>query len=347
VTEQGYPPRQPEYPGRPRVPNSPRHHEPRSGWQTLDAFDDSPDLDDDLPPWAGPGIEPVRPARRKARGGPPERSQTDPDGGPAESDLGEDEQVPRAPRRAAAGTKAPGRDGDGRGRSRAAATRRRRSKRRLVTWGSVAVVVVIVAAAGYYISRPGPQPRAYVTSLQKGEYSSVPNACKLISDSALSQYLGGTPSKGVQYATGGGKSECTYQFDAKPTFRVLDITVTAYPPSLIAPGNGSATSYATYTFAQTRQVFLQPPKHTPEPPAKVTSIRLGNRALGAVQIYHIGPVQDRATVVTQWHNVLITLSLWATDSGGFGPVSIPQLLSDALAAARTTLAVVQSRPAVS
>ena len=63
---------------------------------------------------------------------------------------------------------------------------------------------------------------------------------------------------------------CTYQFDAKPTFRVLELTITAYLPSLIAPGNGSATSYAIYTFGQTKAELVQPPKHTPEPPAKIS-----------------------------------------------------------------------------
>jgi hypothetical protein len=216
-----------------------------------------------------------------------------------------------------------------------------------VTWGVGAVVVLILAGAGYYVSRPSPAPHPYVTTLQKGEYSQVPNACKVLSLAAVSQYVGGTQKAGVQSSSGGGKSECTYQFDSKPTFRVLDITIAAYAPSLIAPGNGSATSYASYTFSQTKQVFVQPPKHTPEPPAKVTTVALGNEALSAVQIYHVGPVQDRATVVARWRNVLITTSLWATASGGFGPVSISALVSDALGAAQAALTVVKAQPAVS
>jgi hypothetical protein len=210
----------------------------------------------------------------------------------------------------------------------------------------VAVVVVILAAVGYLVSRPSAPPRPYITYLQRGEYRQAPDACRVVAGPALSQYLGGTPSPGVQSASGDGKSECTYQFDAKPVFRVLDITIAAYMPSLIAPGDGSATSYASYTFSQTRQVFLHPPRHTPDPPASVTSVALGDQALSAVQIYHVGPVQDRATVVTRWHNVLITASLWATASGGFGPVSISELQADALGAARSALAVVRAQPAV-
>jgi hypothetical protein len=239
-----------------------------------------------------------------------------------------------------------GRDG-GRSRSRAAATRRRRSRRRLVTWGSVGLVAAVVAVLVYYLAEPAPAPRLYVTTLQKGELSQVPNACKIASAVALRQYVGGTPSKSVQTFAGTGKSECTYTFDVKPTFRVLDITVQAYSPSLIAPGNGSATSYAIYTFGQTRQALAKPPRHTPDPPAAITPISgLGSQAIGAVQIYKGSPTNDRATVLARYRNVLMTISLWAAASGGFGPVSIPQLEADAQAAARATLASVKSEPAV-
>ncbi len=330
MTEQGYPPRQPDYPGRvkPRSQNQPRN----SDWQSLDAFEPDFGQDDEaVPPWAGPvGIDPIRPARRARVAEPHGQASSATPEFSGEPD--QDRQAPAVPPKR---------------RSRAAETRRRRSKRRLVTWGVTAVVVIILAGAGYYVSRPSPPPQRYVTALEQGEYSQVPNACKVVSGPALRQYLGGNPSKGFQSSSGGGKSECTYQFDAKPTFRVLDITVAAYTPSLIAPGNGSATSYAAYTFAQTRQVLIQPPKHTPEPPAKVVSIALGNEALSAAQVYHVGPVQDRATVVVRWHNVLITTSLWATASGGYGPVSMSGLLAEAVAAARSALTVVKAQPAVS
>jgi hypothetical protein len=360
VTEQGYPPRRPDHPGRtgrPRTPPESRN----SGWQMLDAFDGPTDPDADVPPWAIPGgIEPIRPVRRAARSAQPAHAAAsdlaDPDlADPdlADPDLADDTGRADDAGRANAGQagSGPGPDSPARsvrrpGRSRAAATRRRRSRRRLVTWGSVAIVVVIVAGVVYFVSRPKAAPHLYVTALQKGEYRNVPNACQVISAAALGQYLGGSPSKGVQSSSGGGNSECTYQFDAKPTFRVLDVTLAAYAPSLIAPGNGSATSYATYTFAQTRLVLARPPKHATEPPATITPVALGEQALSAVQIYHVGPVQDRATVLVRWHNVLITVSLWATASGGFGPVSIPGLGADVLSAARAALAVVKAQPTV-
>jgi hypothetical protein len=325
VTEQGYPPRQPDRSGRPgrtRVPPEPR----TNGWQMLDAFDGPADPEADSPPWAIPGgIEPIRPARRTNRSAPPPEP-------PQEEDI--------APAQPARSVRRPG-------RSRAAATRRRRSRRRLLTWGVVAIVVVILAGVSYFISRPGPQLHPYVTALQKGEYGSVPDACAILSTAALTEYLGGKPSNGVQSAAGGGKSDCTYQFDAKPTFRVLELTITAYMPSLIAPGNGSATSYAIYTFGQTKAELVQPPKDTPEPPAKISSAGgIGNESFGALQVYHVGSVQDRISVLARWHNVLIDASIWATVGSGFGPVSIPQLESYVQQVTRTTLKAVKAERAV-
>ncbi len=216
-----------------------------------------------------------------------------------------------------------------------------------MTWGSVGVVAVLVAGIGYYFAQPSPLPKPYVTAFQQGEFRQVPNACRVVSKSALNTYLGGPPSKSVQSISDAAKSQCTYQVDAKPTFRELDITVSAYAPSLIAPGNGSATSYARYTFSQTRQVLAKPPRHTPQPAASITPIAgLGSEALSAVQIYHLGTVNDRVTVLVRYHNVLITASLWATVGGGFGPVSLTQLQSAAQSAARDILAMVKAEPAV-
>ncbi len=326
MTEQGYPPRQPDYPSRAGRPRSP--HEPRdSGWQVLDAFEPNEGAEADLPPWAIPGgIEPIRPTRRAKTEAPP---VIDPE---PVADEPEADQPVRSVRRP--------------GRSRAAATRRRRSRRRLVTWGSVAIAAVILAGVGYFVNQQSPPPSRYVNHLLKGEYATVPNTCKVISTAALTSDLGGTPTKGVQSASGAAKSECTYQFDAKPIFRVLDVTIEAYPPSLLAPGNGSATSYAKFTFAQTKQVLAKPPKHTPQPPATIKSIPgLGSQGLSALQIYRSGTALDKVTVLARYRNVLITASLWATASKGFGPVSIDTLQTDALQAAKSLLAAVEAAPA--
>ncbi len=41
---------------------------------------------------------------------------------------------------------------------------------------------------------------------------------------------------------------------------------------------------------------------------------------------------------------MITVSLWATASGGFGPVSTSELQADAVGAARDVLAKVKTEP---
>ncbi len=328
MTEQGYPPRQPDHGryGRSRTPQESR----RGGWQTLDAFEPDDAPDSDVPPWAGPGVAPpIRSPRRATRTPDPEPEHP-PDlvGDGLEADL--PVRVRRRP-----------------GRSRAAATRRRRSRRRLATWGSVAVVAVVIAAVVYILAQPTPRPSPYVSHLQKGEFASVPNSCQAMPASLLSQYLGGTPSKNVQTASGAQKSECTFQVDTKATFRVLDITVQAYTPNLIAPGNGSATSYAKYTFAQAKQMLAKPPRHTPQPPGTIKPISgLGAKAFSALQVYHSNARTDRATVLVQFRNVVATVSLWATASKGFGPVPVSQLLADAAGAARDVLAKVKAEPAV-
>jgi hypothetical protein len=327
VTEQGYPPRQPDYPGRNDRPGSP-HESRQGGWQSIDGFAPADESESELPPWAIPGgIEPLRPARRSARTAATPVLDPEP-----VADDPEVDQPARSIRRP--------------GRSRAAATRRRRSRRRLVTWGSVAVVVVVLAGVGYFVNQQSPPPSRYVSHLLKGEFATVPNTCSVLTTTALTGYLGGQPGKGVQSASGAAKSECTYQFDAKPTFHVLDITVQAYAPSLLAPGDGSATSYAKFTFAQTRQTLAKPPKNTPQPPATIKSVPgLGSQTISALQVYHsAGTLIDKATFVTRFRNVLITTSLWATDGGGFGPVSMSTLKADALSAERSLLASVQSQP---
>ena len=308
----------------------------------LGGFDPGSDVESDLPPWAMPGgIEPMRPTRRATRTAEAE---------PAAPEIVAEEPRPvRSSRSAGSGRAGSGRASGGRrpGRSRAAATRRRRSRRRITTWGSVVAVAAVVAVAVYFLTQPNAPARAYVTTLQKGEFRAVPNACRVIAPGSLSSYLNGKPSKTFQTFATSTKSECTFQLDAKPTFRELDVIVTAYTPSLIAPGNGSATSYARYTFSTTRQVLATPPKGTAEPAARISPISgLGSQALSAVQFYRQTSKTDRVVVLVRVHNVLITINLWASVGGGFGPVSIPQLQSDAEAAARTTVAAVSSQPAV-
>ncbi len=382
MTEQGYPPRHPDQAGRggrPRVPREARN----SGWQAIDAFESNAQ-ESDVPPWAIPGgVEPIRPARRATRTVEAEPGYDRPPGyGPADGPDGQrqpgrlERPDHRAGRpRAAERSAPPGRsvfDDDpafSEGpdlpdvpdlpdlpdpsprkprRSRAAETRRRRGRRRLVTWGSAAIVIVVLVGVGFWLAQPKAQPKPFITSLQKGEFKSVPNTCKVVSGATLKQVLSGTPAKSVQTSASAGSSECSYQVDAKPIFRVLDVKVQAFGPNLIAPGNGSATSYAVYSFGQAKQSLAKPSKNTAQPPATIRSIPgLGSRAFSAAQVYHQGKtVTDRATVQVQYRNALITISLWANDSNGFGTVSAGQLQFDAESVARSLLTTVKSEPTI-
>lgn len=324
MTDQGYPPRQPDHgrSGRPR----PQAESRRGGWQRGDAFEPDLGSEPDVPPWAIPGgVEPARAPRRATR---------TVEAPPAFAPVLEDEERELDPPPPVARR--------GLGRTRAAKTRRRRSRRRLLTWGSAAVVALVIAGVVIALIQPSHHRALFVSHLQKGEFTSAPNACQVLTPTQLSQYLSGQPPKGVQTS---GKSDCSYQVDSKPNFRVLDISVQAYPPSLIAPGNGSATRNAIYTFGQARQQLVKPPKHAPEPPATIKPIPgLGSTALSALQLYRGRLHTDRATVLVQYRNVMINVSLWASDSGGYGPVSVSELQADAVGAARDVLAMVKKEP---
>ncbi len=327
MTDQGYPPRQPEYPGRGRSRTS---QEPRrTGWQVIDAFDDGADTDSDLPPWAVPGgIEPLRPARRPPRA--PEPGQLDEPGPPAEP---EPEEPPRIARRQR--------------RSRAAATRRRKSKRRLVTWGGTAIVILILVGLGFILFQ-SPAPKSpYVTALQKGEFKAVPDACKIVGATALHQIMGETP-KVTQPQNDAALSQCVFTVDAQPTFRVLQLNVQAYNASLTVPvGDGSATANAKYTIAAQRRLLAHPSKHTPAPAATITPVSgLGDEAFSAVQVFHTKSVVELVTVLARYRNVLVEAIFQGQASGGFGPVTVSELRSGALAAARTAVTQVKSEPTV-
>lgn len=214
-------------------------------------------------------------------------------------------------------------------------------------WGSVAAVAAVVAVAVYFFLEPSAPPVPYVTQLQKGEYRTVPNACRVIGPSALSQYLTASPTKSVQIFAAAAKSECTFEVDSRQTFRELDVTMQAYSPSLLAPGDGSATNYARYTFAQTKQLLVTPIKNSAQPSATISKLNgLGSEAVSAVQLYRQRAKTDLVTVLVRVHNVLITVKLWASVGHGFAAVSIPNLQLYAENAARTSTTSVSSQQAV-
>lgn len=230
--------------------------------------------------------------------------------------------------------------------------RQRRSRRRVSAWAiAVAVVLLGALSAVWLISRPAPdRHHDYVTALQRGEFRSVPDACHVVSAVVLTEDLAGVSTrKVIQPFAGGGLSQCSFTVDARPVFRVLQVTLQAYQPSLLAPGNGSATANATYNYFQAQQALTSPPKKSDLPRAAVSPLTgLGQAAFSAVQVIRTGgDVSDLVTVVARARNTLITITLQGLDKarkGGYGPVSVRALQAGALAAAREVLPRVSAEP---
>jgi hypothetical protein len=290
----------------------------RQPWQS-DPF--PADTDPDLPPWAGPGIYASRPGRRELR--PPEAEPDEP----------------------------PGEGGGRRRRGRAAAARLRRSRRKVLVRGAAAVIVAVAVAVGllvHYRQKPAPVSD-FITALQAGEFRSVPSACHAVGPATLGQFLPGS-RKILQSIASSTQSQCSFTVDAKPLFRVLEVTTQAFQPRVLATGNGSATYNAIYSYFQLENGLASPPKKTPLPKARISQLAgLGQAGLSALQVPRAGGTRmDVVTVLVRDRNVLITIALQGQASGdGYGPVSVTQLRTGALAVARQVLAGVAAGPTVS
>jgi hypothetical protein len=201
------------------------------------------------------------------------------------------------------------------------------------------MVVVVVVVAVQFLHSPAAVVGGPITSLQKGEYGSVPDACRSVPAAILRQYLGAAP-KSIRPQPG----QCTFTVDAKPRFRQLNVQVQALQPNA-GYGNGSATADAKYTLAQQRALLAKPARRAPWPPATITPVGLGDKAFVAVQVYRSGVVANKVTVLVRYRNVLITTYLLGDVSGGFGPAPISEMRAGALAAASALLAVVKAQPA--
>jgi hypothetical protein len=316
---QGYPPRRSA--GMPAGGRRGQQDEPgrrgRGERPRAEAFDD--DSEEDLPPWAGLGIHPTGPGGRPIR--PPRVSMdSDEDFAPAEP-----------------GATRPG---------RRAATRARKGRRRLLAVCGAGVVVLAVLALWatntwpFGSSKPAPADSGLVTTFQKGEFQSVPNACSAISSTLLGQYLPGKVNRVSQSAGSATQSQCTWTLDHKPNFRVLTVSSQAYAPSLLATGNGSATFSAIDAYGQLMQGLQNPPKKSKLPKAQMGSaVGLGSAAFTALQVFHVGAVTDEVTVVVRDRNVLVDVTMQGQEhGGGFGPVPDVTLRAAALAAAHEVLA---------
>lgn len=314
---QGYPPRRSA--GMPAGSRRGQQDEPgrrgRGERPRSDAFDDS---EEDLPPWAGLGIRPTGPGGRPI-GPPPSPADTDAD-------------WPKT------GTARLG---------RRAATRARKGRRRVFAVAGAGVIVLAVLALWatniwpFGSSKPAPVDSGLVTTFQKGEIRSVPNACSAISSTLLGQYLPGKVSKVSASAGSATQSQCTWTLDSKPNFRVLTVSSQAYAPSLLATGNGSATFSAIDTYGQLMQALQNPPKKSKLPKAQMGSaVGLGSAAFTALQVFHAGgAVTHEVTVVVRDRNVIIDVTMQGQErGGGFGPVPDATLRAAALAAAHEVLA---------
>jgi hypothetical protein len=343
VAQQGPPPRRPvrlPASGWPEQPAAPR---PAGGYHSPDRYegpdpdsyqgpspyggpDSDPDDDQELPPWAGLSISPRRPPRPGRGSGPRWEEQQPPDAG----DYG------------AAGP------GTGRRSRRAVAARARKARRKIYTWGGVAIAVAFIAAGAWHVFGPKaatPPAGNFVTSYQPGDFRSVPNACRMVSAATLNQYLPGARARVVTASLGDSRtdSQCTWTLDARPMYRVLEVTAVAYAPNLVASGNGSATAWAIDNYGSARQGLASPPKKTHLPNATVTALTgLGDSAFSALQVVRTGGDRtDLLTVVIREHNVLVTVVFQGLDHssrGGYGPVSLPHLRAGAAAAAHEVLA---------
>ncbi len=316
---------------RPARPERPR-------WQA-DAFGPE-DTDANLPPWAGPTWSPGM----RHRGAP-----ADPYAGgyAGEAHTEADDGLHAGPADAAADTPKAGSRMATRRQGRAAATRLRKSRRRVYRWSAVGIVVCVVGAVIALIAtQSSPTPTPYVTSLLPGEFKSVPSACTSVSAAVLAQYLPGSGRTTTNQFSSATQSQCSFTVDAKPVFRLLEVSAQAYQPFAAASANGSASANASDNLDVARATLTQPPKRSPLSPAQITALpNLGQQAFAASQREQAsGIVSDVVTVVVRDRNVLITVMLSAQETPGFSPTPAATLQAGATAAARDMLAKVKAQP---
>jgi hypothetical protein len=150
----------------------------------------------------------------------------------------------------------------------------------------------------------------------------------------------------VQSEDSSTQSECTFTVDSKPTFLVLQLQLQSYQPFAAASGDGSASQNALDIFTASRAVLKTPVKGSPLPAATISALTgVGQRAFLAVQLEHVGGiVRDVATVAALYRNVIVTVSVSAQESGGYGPVTPGTLAADAQAVATAALTKAKTQP---
>jgi hypothetical protein len=331
---------------RPRRDGRADRGERRHGWDERNAFDS--DTDADLPPWAGPAVYAARPGGTLLRPPSPDQEQR----GADYADPWEGDERPEWPEEAPAD----GPDGAGGGPQRAegrragrraAAARLRKWRRRVLRWSGVAIAACVIAGVVVVLTtHHGHTNLPYVTALQPGEFKSVPDACTATSPALLNQYLPPPRRTMVQSLASSTDSACTFTVDSKPDFLVLSVAAQSYQPFAAATGNGSASQNALDNFAAARLALAKPARKSPLPPASISTLAgTGQHAFVAVQLEHAGKIAtDAVTVDILQRNDVISVSMSAQESGGYGPVPVTTLEADAQAVARAVLQKALAQP---
>lgn len=193
----------------------------------------------------------------------------------------------------------------------------RRSRTRLYMTG-VGVVAVIVAVTAYFLAGTGSGGAAnsgvgnLITTFLPGELQQVPNACTVVPDSTLHQYLPGRLKMAEPPLNSGAQEQtsCTWTLDSPPAYRVLEVYITPYAPDALV-GNGSATFAATFAIAEDEDSLQHPGPKSGQPQAAVANIdNLGTSAFSAYQVFHqtsngSRTTTDIASVYVRYKNVVI------------------------------------------
>jgi len=227
-------------------------------------------------------------------------------------------------------------------RALAAAARKRR---RWLVMGGVLVVLAGAVIATVLLLGGGPGPAAVtpgslITTFQPGELRQVPDACRSVPAATVRLYLPGNVKQASPLpVNGAAESACNWTVDQAPVYRLMELNMLAYAPNGLASGDGSATFAARDAYAQTLATMQNPPKNSPDPRARVTTLSgMGDQAFTVLQVFREGgAVTDVATVMMRYHNVVVTVTLDGlehSNKGSYGPVSGSELSAAALAFAR-------------
>jgi hypothetical protein len=321
VAQQGPPPSRSR-----RTPTSARRGDARPAGRY--SWNAGPEVEDEgeYPPWAGMAVRPNWADQQEHQ----RRMEPPPEGGAPEPWP-------------AHGFGGPGEGGLGFRRRRGAAKARRTRLQRYI-WGGAAVAVAAIVTVTLLVlgggSHPKPTIPGLVTTFQPGELKTVPSACSSVAAGTLSESMQGKPaSLAPRPLEGKAQSVCDWTVDAPPVYRHMEVTVQAYAPSGLATGDGSATNAATDAYQQAMQQKIKPPRSTHMPKATMSQPgRMGTQAFAALQVVRSpGNVTDIETVVTRFHNVLVTVVLQGSHTGRYGPVNSTRLYGGAVAVARDVL----------